>query len=57
LNAEKPVKGRDPRLKIIVKDNRDDGHREPKSGGHQGFRNTGGNGESSVPATAILSKL
>src|SRR5262245_36175719 len=42
LNAEKTVEGRDPRLKIIVKYDRDDGHRQPQSGSHQGFGNAGG---------------
>src|SRR5262245_66023549 len=42
LNAEKTVEGRDPRLKIIVKYDRDDSHRQSQSGSHQGFRNTGG---------------
>src|SRR5262249_51337419 len=43
LNGEKPVESRDPLLKIIVKYDRDDGHRQPQSGSHQGFKNPGGN--------------
>src|SRR5262249_5059226 len=43
LNAEKTVEGRDPRLKIIVKYDCDDGHCKSKSGSHKGFRNAGGN--------------
>src|SRR5262245_58254757 len=42
LNAEKTVESRDSCLKIIVEDNRDDGHRQPQSGSDQGFRNAGG---------------